>query len=118
MCIEEVYLIVSSIILIYISYRTITNIIRRSKGLPTKKYKFMYAGLLNHIIKDDDPADHHAAFAIGGILALFWGIHWPLYIIYKCFKLIILPLLTRLTLSKEERVQVAIGAVEPNESWK
>ena len=117
MCIEEAYLIVSFVILTYLSYKTITNIIRSSKGSPTKNYRFMYA-CLNYIIEDDEPTGHYSALFCGVFLPFVWPIHWAIYIIYKCFKLIILPLLTRLTLSKEERVQVVIGAVEPNEKWK
>ena len=90
--------------------------IRRSKGLPAKKYGLMYSFLPN-IIQEDTCEEYYAVLASGVIFAIFWPIHWPLYIIYITFKLIILPLLTRLTLSKEERVQVAIGAIEPNENW-
>lgn len=123
MCIEEVYLIVSLIILVYLSYRTITNMIRRSKGLPAKKYMFMYSCLSNFTNTfGDDHRTYYEILICGVILALFWGIHWPVYIIYICINIcitrIILPLLTRLTLSKEERVQIAIGATIIDEKWK
>ena len=111
------YLIVGFIILIYLSYRTITNMIRRSKGLPTKKYRFMYL-CLNNITRNDNPEDYYGALIFGALLSFFWGIHWSVYIIYKCWKLIILPLLTRLTLSKEEKVQIALGATTIDEKWK
>jgi hypothetical protein len=64
---------------------------------------------------DDYDADNNfeAALGMGAFVSLFWGVHWTGYIIYKCWKRIVLPLLTRLTLSKEERVMIAIGAT-PN----
>ena len=114
--IQSIYLIVSLISLTYTFYRTITNIIRRSKGLSAKKYISAYSCLSN-ITHDDDPIEYYAALCSSVILTIFWPIHWSIYIIYICIKRIILPLLTRLTLSKEERVQVAIGAVKPNENW-
>ena len=113
----EVYLIIGLIVLVYLSYRTITNMIRRSKGLPAKKYMFMYS-CLSDFTEDDTPGDYYGTLICGGVFALFWGIHWSIYIIYICYKRIILPLLIRLTLSKEERVQIALGAVEPNENWE
>jgi len=104
-----IYLIIGLIIGTYLFYRTTTNMIRRSKGLHMKKYRFMYS-----FFNDDTDKPDLEDYTFAGIfLTLFWIIHWSLYIIYKCYKLIVLPLFTRLTLSKEERVQVAIGAT-PN----
>lgn len=105
------YLIISLIILTYLLYRTITNNIRWSKGLPMKKYRLMYYSFYNEYIEDND--DYPFALIVSIFWPFFWGIHWPLYIIRICCKHIVLPLLTRLTLSKEERVQVALGAT-PN----
>ena len=103
----DIYLIIGLIIFTYLLYRTITNMIRHSKGLLVKKYRFIYSFL------NDDPGEFGIILFVSILLAAFWIIHWPLLFIYMCWTLIIIPLLTRLTLSKEERVQIAIGAT-PN----
>ena len=109
-----IYLIISLIIFTYLIYRTITNMIRHSKNLPTKKYRFMYLLFFNDYADDDyDHVDYVAMLTWSVFLAAAWGIHWAIYIIYISWKRIVIPLLTRLTLSKEERVQVALGAT-PN----
>ncbi len=105
------YLIISLIILTYLLYKTITNNIRWAKGLPMKKYRFMYYSWYSKYIEDSD--DYPIALIASIFWPFFWGIHWPLYIIRISYKHVILPLLTYLTLSKEERVQVALGAT-PN----
>ena len=113
-----IYLIIGLIIGTYLFYRTITNMIRHSKNLPTKKYRLMYSLFFNNYADDDyDSVDYVAMFVIGAFLSLLWIIHWSLHFIYISWKRIIIPLLTRLTLSKEERVQVAIGAT-PNKEGK